>query len=85
MLSKLLRPLEPVTDESAFAQRGHNNVYKEAKIYFLASINLSFDWKIVERLVLEQIRNFIVLPNKISVPLSANIPIKGKSPCQNFI
>jgi hypothetical protein len=33
--------------------------------------------QIVERLVLEQIRNFIVLPNKISVPLAKNLPIKG--------
>jgi hypothetical protein len=51
---------------------------QKSKNRFFNKINLIFDWKIVERLVLEQIRNFIVLPNKISVPLSANIPIKGK-------
>jgi hypothetical protein len=53
-------------------------LYSKKQHILFNNINLSFDWKIVERLVLEQIRNFIVLPNKISVPLSANIPIKGK-------
>jgi hypothetical protein len=63
-----------------------NNVilYIKKTKYTFNNINLNFDWQIVERLVLEQIRNFIVLPNKISVPLSANIPIKGKKSCQNL-
>jgi len=32
--------------------------------------------KILERIIIEQIKNFIVLPNKFSMPLVANIPMK---------
>ena len=32
--------------------------------------------KILERIIIEQIKNFIVLPNKFSLPLVANIPMK---------
>ena len=32
--------------------------------------------KILEKIIIEQIKNFIVLPNKFSLPLVADIPMK---------